>query len=506
MTTLTLTAADPSTAEADAVVIGIAPAGGSGMTANGLPHPRLLAGSDRVDAAFGGRLARILADLGATGKAGEVTRLASLGATTAPVVLAVGLGADDRGVKAIRGAAACATRALRGAGTAVLALPSADPAALAAQAEGAVLGGYSFLAFRHTSLADHKPAVREVRVTVARAKDKASAGALARARILAQAVTLVRDLVNTPPGDLPPAELANRAKHAAEEAGCDVELFDERALAKAGFGGLLGVGAGSTRPPRLVKITYRPGRKVRHVALIGKGITFDSGGLSLKPPTSMEGMKSDMAGAASVLATVIAAAQLHSPVAVTAWLACAENMPSGSAIRPGDVLNIYGGTRVEVLNTDAEGRLVLADALARAAEDGPDALIDIATLTGAQVVALGNRVGALMANDEALRSRVATAADAVGEDFWPMPLPEQLREKLESPVADLANVQPAGGREAGMLVAGLFLANFVPDGMSWAHLNVAGPAWHGGEPYAEVSKGGTGFGVRTLLATVESFG
>jgi len=157
-------------------------------------------------------------------------------------------------------------------------------------------------------------------------------------------------------------------------------------------------------------------------------------------------------------------------------------------------------------NTDAEGRLVLADALARAAEDRPDALIDIATLTGAQVVALGNRVGALMANDEALRSRVATAADAVGEDFWPMPLPEQLREKLESPVADLANVQLAGGREAGMLVAGLFLANFVPDGMSWAHLDVAGPAWHGGEPYAEVSKGGTGFGVRTLLATVESFG
>jgi leucyl aminopeptidase len=506
MTTLTLTTADPTTVKADAVVIGIAPAAvPAGKAAKAPAPPRLLAGSDKVDAAFGGRLARILTELGATGKAGEVTRLASLGATTAPVIVAVGLGPDDHAVGAVRGAAAAAARALRGAGTVVLALPTADRVALAAQVEGALLGGYSFTTFRHTSLAGHRAAIREVRVTVAGAKDKAAAAALHRGQVLAEAVTLVRDLVNTPPGHLPPAELAARAKKAAEAAGCTVEVFEEKALAKAGYGGLLGVGSGSVRPPRLVKISYRPGRTARHVALVGKGITFDSGGLSLKPPVSMESMKSDMAGAASVLAAVIAAARLKGPVAVTAWLACAENMPSGTAIRPGDVLDMYGGTRVEVLNTDAEGRLVLADALVRAAEDGPDAVIDIATLTGAQVVALGSRVGGLMSNDDALRGRVAGAADTAGESFWPMPLPEQLREKLDSPVADIANVQASGGREAGMLVAGVFLSTFVPDGLPWAHLDIAGPSWHVGEPYADVNKGGTGFGVRTLLATVESF-
>jgi leucyl aminopeptidase len=323
--------------------------------------------------------------------------------------------------------------------------------------------------------------------------------------VLAETAALCRDLVNTPPGDLPPATLAATAKATAEKVGLTVEVLDEKALAKGGYGGILGVGRGSGNPPRLTKISYAPPKATAHVALVGKGITFDSGGLSLKPPTSMETMKTDMAGAATVLAAVIAAARLKVPVAVTAWLPSAENMPSGTATRPGDVLTMYGGTTVEVLNTDAEGRLVLGDALARAAEESPDAIVDIATLTGAQVVALGNRVAGLMANDDGFRQTVADAAAAEGESVWPMPLPPDLRDKLDSPVADLQNVGPAGSRDGGMLVAGHFLAAFVPEGIPWAHLDIAGPSWHGGEAYGAVPKGATAFGLRTLVGIVESF-
>jgi leucyl aminopeptidase len=239
------------------------------------------------------------------------------------------------------------------------------------------------------------------------------------------------------------------------------------------------------------------------VALVGKGITFDSGGLSLKPPQSMETMKSDMAGAAAVLATAIAAARLELPVDVVSWLPLAENMPSGTAIRPSDVLTMYGGKRVEVLNTDAEGRLVLADALTRAAEESPDLIVDVATLTGAQIVALGNRVSAVMANDDALRDAVVAAGQRSGEAMWPMPLPPDLRKGLDSPIADLANMgdAKAGG---GMLVAGLFLQEFVAPGVRWAHLDIAGPSFNTGEPWGYTPKGGTGVPVRTLLEVLST--
>ena len=499
MTRLTLTTTDPAAARADAVVVGLAPGAGRQAT------PRLLPGAETLDAAFAGRLARLLADLGATGRAGEVTKLASLGATTAPVVLAVGLGQERPTARELRRAAAVATRALRGSGTVLLALPAAAPDLLEAEAEGALLGGYDFTEFRKISLAGRPAAARSVALYTGQARSRASTAAVARGRVIAEAVSLVRDLVNTPPGDLTPEQLAARARREGEAAGCAVEVLDEKALARRGYGGLIGVGAASAHPPRLVRISHRPARAARQIALVGKGITFDSGGLSLKPATAMESMKSDMAGAASVLGAVVAAARLQVPVSVTGWLACAENMPSGTATRPGDVLRIYGGTQVEVLNTDAEGRLVLADALVRAAEDGPDAMVDIATLTGSQIVALGNRVAALMANDDGLRDRVAAAAAAAGEDVWPMPLPGDLRERLDSSIADLTNVPPNGNRDAGMLVAGVFLSTFVPAGVPWAHLDIAGPSWHAGEAYGEVARGGTGFGVRTLLAAVESF-
>jgi leucyl aminopeptidase len=518
MTTVSMTTADPATAKADVVVIATMPSTpatkpsthdgpGTNEASGAAALPILAAGAKTIDAAFGKKLASVLAGLGGTGRAGEIVKVPALGTLGAPLLIAVGLGPDGPTPVRLRAAVASATRAAKGTKKVVLALPSSDVASVAAQAEGAISGGYDFTAFRTTSLAGRKPAARAVQVTAdGRALPIATArAAVKRGLVVGQALTFARDLINTPPRDLPPAGLAEQARKAAESVGVKVEILDEKALQRKGFGGHVGVGQGSPRPPRLVALRWAPPRATAHIALVGKGITFDSGGLSLKPPTSMETMKCDMSGAAAVAAAVVAAASLKSPVAVTGWLCCAENMPSGTAIRPSDVLTMYGGTRVEVLNTDAEGRLVLADGLARAAEDRPDAIIDIATLTGAAIVALGPKIAALMANDDAFRDRVAQAAASAGEELWPMPLPAEMRDRLDSSVADLANVPPSGGRDGGMLTAGLFLKHFVPDETPWAHLDIAGPAWNGGEASGDTAKGGVGFGVRTLLALIESY-
>jgi leucyl aminopeptidase len=309
----------------------------------------------------------------------------------------------------------------------------------------------------------------------------------------------VRDLVNAAPNELYPAAFAELARAAVKGTGAKVTVLDEKALAAGGYGGLLGVGQGSARGPRLVKVAWTPSRPAAKVALVGKGITFDSGGISIKPAAGMEAMKSDMAGAAAVLQTVVAAARLELPVAVTGWLCLAENMPSGTAMRPSDVITIRGGKTVEVLNTDAEGRLVMADGLVAAVEENPDVVLDIATLTGAQVVALGNRVSAVMGTDD-VRAEVLAAAEAAGEQFWPMPLPEELLSGLKSKVADLANI---GERAGGMLTAGVFLREFV-GATPWGHLDVAGPAFNEKSAHGYTPVGGTGVGVRTLLALLES--
>jgi leucyl aminopeptidase len=350
-----------------------------------------------------------------------------------------------------------------------------------------------------------KAPVAEVAVLVAKPRDKALAAALTRAGVVGEAVAVARDLINTAPGDLAPADLAAAAVRLAEGTSLQVRVLAEQELADGGFGGILGVGQGSSRPPRLVVVDHHPKGARGHLALVGKGITFDSGGLSLKPPAGMETMKSDMSGAAAVLAAVKAASDLGVPLRVTGWLAVAENMPSGTAIRPSDVLTMHGGTTVEVLNTDAEGRLVLGDALVAATAEHPDHVVDVATLTGAQVVALGNRVSAVMGNDDGFRDGVLAAAQRAGEQFWPMPLPRELRASLDSPVADLANI---GDRAGGMLVAGLFLQEFVGAGadgkpVPWAHLDIAGPAFLTGEAHGYTPKGGTGVAVRTLLALAE---
>jgi len=489
--TLRTSQESPRAARADAIIIGVT---------QGPDGPRLAPGAEDADAALGGKLAETLAALGATGQAEEVTRVASAGQLNAPLVAAVGLGEPPDGTasgstafdaEALRRAAGAAVRALV-AGKArriALALPARDPAEAEAVALGAVLGGYVF--DRYTG--GGKPTDTELILLA----DGDTDAAARRARVLADAVTLTRDLVNTAPSDLFPASFAAEAERIAGAAGLDIEVLDEKALTEGGYGGLVGVGQGSVHPPRLVRVAYTHPDAAKTVVLAGKGITFDSGGLSLKPSKSMEAMKSDMSGAAAVLAAVAAVAALGPAVNVVGYLPLAENMPGGSAQRPSDVITIYDGQTVEVLNTDAEGRLVLADALARSGADSPDLLIDVATLTGAQLVALGPRIMGVMANGDAVRNGVVDAARRAGEQAWPMPLPEELRKGLDSSVADIANVTP--DRNGGMLVGGLFLREFVPDGVRWAHLDIAGPAFHEGEPYGYTPKGGTGAAVRCLV-------
>jgi leucyl aminopeptidase len=464
---------------ADAVVVGVR------STKAG---PRLAPGAEPVDAALGGRLAEALTALGAKGKLDEVVKIPTLGQADFPLVVGTGLGNDPHGSEHARRAAGAALRALTGHRRVHLAIDGSA----GALAEGALLGAYAFTTYKS---APTKPVIRTITVagpTSARAEVR-------RAMVVADAVTLTRDLVNTPPNDLYPETFARRAAALAEEHGLSVEVLDEKALRRGKYGAILGVGQGSARPPRLVRISYRPARATAHVALVGKGVTFDSGGLNLKT-ANLTWMKSDMGGAAAVIASVVALATLEVKVAVTVTVPMVENMPSGSSYRPSDILTLRDGSTVEVTDTDAEGRLILADAIARAAEDAPDRLIEVSTLTGAQLVALGPRVIGAMGEPQ-WRDDVVAAANATGETAWAMPLPDELRAGLDSPVADLLNL-PAE-RFGGMLVAGRFLGEFVPDGLPWVHLDIAGPAFNNGGPRDYTPKGGTGAGVRTIIAAVE---
>ncbi len=443
--------------------------------------------------------------LSATGGSEQVHRLVVKSLPVASV-LTVGLGKprDEWPADLIRRAAGSAARALGSAEAVITTLAElSGDGVLEATVEGLVLGSYRFTAFRSDKTAPKDPGLRAVTVlsTVKTAKAQA-----AHAAAVATAVGTARDFVNTPPSHLFPAEFASRAKALGESVGLDVEILDDKALDKQGYGGVVGVGKGSARLPRLVRLTHRGSRLAKKpklakkVALVGKGITFDTGGISIKPAASMHYMTSDMGGAAAVIATVALAAQLELPIDVTATVPMAENMPSSTAQRPGDVLTQYGGTTVEVLNTDAEGRLILADAIVRACEDNPDYLIETSTLTGAQTVALGARTPGVMGSDE-FRDRVAAISQAVGENGWAMPLPDELKDDLKSTVADLANI--SGQRFAGMLVAGVFLREFVADGVNWAHIDVAAPAYNTGGPWGYTPKGGTGVPTRTMFAVLE---
>jgi leucyl aminopeptidase len=377
--------------------------------------------------------------------------------------------------------------------------------AVQAVVEGLLLGSYRFTQYKSGQIPDtpQKPAMTRVTIIgTARTDAKLSKAALRRGQVVAEAVQWARDLVNMPALDCTPAFLAKQAQAMARETGLECKIWSETELRKGGFGGILGVGSGSVNPPRMIELRYRgAGARDVPIGLTGKGISFDSGGLSIKPADSMEWMKSDKGGAASILATMRAVAQLQPKVNVIAAIPCAENMPSGSAIRPGDVLRHRNGKTSEVLNTDAEGRLVLADALAYLSEQKPRprVIIDTATLTGACMIALGEEIFGVMGNDPALIRDIVSAGEQVGEQGWELPLWKGYRRLIDSEVADIKNV---GKRYGGAITAAWFLAEFV-DGVPWAHLDIAGPAFadKAGDYWP---KGATGVPVRTLIRYVLS--
>ncbi|GAA1349192.1 leucyl aminopeptidase [Falsarthrobacter nasiphocae] len=456
-----------------------------------------LAESDLAD------LTRALGQVGFTGEKDAVARLPRVSGDLDTPVVVVGLGklADGQATtQVLRHAAGTAVRAVKDVARLTFDVAGFDAGLGQALLEGAVLGSYRYTGYK--SSASPRSLTEVVWHASDVPADEAEAAAH-RAQTVARGVAETRSLVNTSALQLFPESFADAAVAAAKEAGVKATVLDDTELAEKGYGGLTFVGMGSSRGPRLVRLEYAPKSSQGKVAFVGKGITFDTGGISIKPAANMHEMKSDMAGAATVLATVLTAARLELDVTVIGYLALAENMPSATAGRPGDIITMFGGKTVEVLNTDAEGRLVMGDALAAASLDEPDAIVDIATLTSAALVALGKRTAGVMGDDD-VADALLDAADAVDEPLWEMPIPEEMRGTLDSTQADLANI---GQREGGMLIAAAFLREFVGETegerIPWAHVDIAGPSFNAGSPYGHVTKEGTGYGVRTLVAYLE---
>ncbi|MFZ9641134.1 MAG: leucyl aminopeptidase [Candidatus Nanopelagicaceae bacterium] len=454
-------------------------------------------------------LLKTLNQVGATGAADEVIKIPS---SNPELIVFTGLGDSTKSYtgEVLRRASGAAARALHGTPDAAFSLPYSSPRDLAAIAEGALLGSYIYTEFRSTTKSDVKPPLKNIEL-LSRSAGKTEVRSLVkRAEIIAEQVHRIRDFVNAPANHLNPEIFATKFKKLASAAGLKAEIFTDTQLKSQGFGGITSVGQGSASKPRLLHVTYVPkggskAKKPKRIALVGKGITFDTGGYALKPREGMVTMKCDMSGAATVIAAAIAIAQLKLPIEVHAWAALAENMVSDTATRPSDVITMYGGKTVEVLNPDAEGRLVLGDALVKAAEVGKklgglDGIVDVATLTGAQSIALGTRTAAVMTNNEKFQETFLNAVKLSGELFWPMPLPEELRASLDSPIADIANI---GDRMGGMLVAGLFLKEFVDPQLPWLHLDIAGPAFNSGKEYGYTPEGGTGMSLASLVTLAE---
>ena len=489
--TLTATSQRADAVRADLLVVPAGPDGPIGTASAALTR------------ALGADIDAVVAAGGFEGKPGQTALLATGGRLPAAAVLLVGVG-DPAAVTAdgLRRAGAALARSATKVRTVATSLVDAAPKsvgpALAAQAvaEGVLLGAYQFLEYKSQATAT---ALRRVSVLDGRAEVRRG---LDRGAAIARAATWARDAVNEPANGQSPAEFAAEARRLLARTGVTVQVLTEAQIRAHRMGGVIGVGQGSTRPPRFLKISYEPARRgPGHLALVGKGVVFDSGGLSLKTPAGMETMKTDMSGAAAVVATMSVLRAVGVRTRVTAYVPLVENMPSGTAIRPGDVLKFRNGKTVEVLNTDAEGRLILADALALAVDDKVDAIIDLATLTGACVVALGEKIAGLMGNHDAWSDQVRAAADRAGESVWPLPLPAEYRKMLDSEVADLKNVSSGG--YGGALTAGIFLQQFVGD-RPWVHLDIAGPSRAPSDD-GYLTKGGTGFGVRTLVELVDGF-
>lgn len=476
-----------------------------------------------VDAALGGQITQLIAAGELTGRPNQVVVLHTAGRLPAERVIVVGLGKrPEFGADAVRQAAAAAARAARRhnvAAVAAAALGAGEggldaAAAAGATAEGALLGLYTFDRYRTAAKARHladeeeqereRPHVHEVAVLDAGASSFAAvAASVERARILAGAANHARDLVNTPGNDLTPTGLAEEAKKVGAERGIAVEVLDRAAMERLGMGAALAVGRGSAEPPYFIVMRYRgrPESDALDAAFVGKGLTFDSGGLDLKPASSMEHMYSDMAGAAAVICALEAAAQLKARANVAALVAAVESMPSGHAVRPGDIVRAVNGKTIEVNDTDAEGRLTLADAVAYAKKLGAPRIVDIATLTGAVFTALGRHYSGVVANDQALARLLLAAAGRAGEPMWEFPTSPDYRDQLSSDVADIKNFASGGG---GAITAGMFIGEFA-GGTPWAHIDIAATGWlasrHGYHP-----RGGTGCGTRTLAVLAEMLG
>ena len=492
----TASSTSPASAAVDLLAVPVAKGGALGP------------GADAVDAALGGGLAAFLEETGFDGGLGTTLAVPTAGKLRAQAAILVGIGDPaDLTVDGLRRAAAAVAKRSTKATSVATTLAQAgafggaaldDAAAAQAVTEGFALGGYQYLDYK----GDAKPSKLR-RVTLLGAANGAVKDAIARGSVVGEAAVWARDLVNTPAKEKSPAAMAAAAQRYLRGSGVRVQVLDLAQIRAQRLGGVLGVGQGSQQTPRFLKMTYTPSRATgAPLALVGKGVVFDSGGLSLKTGSGMETKKTDMSGGAAVIAAMGTLAKLGVRHKVNAYVPLVENMPSGTAIRPGDVLKIRNGKTVEVLNTDAEGRLILADALSLACEDGAAAIVDLATLTGACMVALGDKIAGLMANDGAWRDQVQTAADRAGEPVWPLPLPKEYRKLLESEIADLKNISSGG--YGGALTAGLFLQEFVTPDMPWAHLDIAGPARANGDD-GYLVKGGTGFGVRTLIELITNF-
>ncbi|WP_017935174.1 leucyl aminopeptidase [Nocardioides sp. Iso805N] len=489
MTSYSLRTASPTKTRAEAVVVGVV---------QGAKGPELAAGAEDVAHTYGRKLRGLLASLGVSGKAGEVTRLPAGEAMAAQLLVLVGLGSTVNAA-AVRRAAGVAARAVPNVTSVAIALPADSAELVRGVTEGSILGGYAFTVYK-SGAESQAPADVILLSPIARQAEAVSA--FEQAQVLAAAVGTVRDWVNTPAADLTPPVFADAVVAAAAEVpGVSATVYDEQQLAELGCGGILAVGAASVAPPRLVELSYQPEDPIAHVAFVGKGITYDTGGLTIKPGGAMTHMKTDMHGAASVVQATLVIARLGLPVRVSAFVPMAENMISGAAMRPGDVITHYGGTTSEMLNADAEGRLVLADALVRATEVSPDAIVDVATLTGHMVTALGDKITGVMGTPGMVEAILA-AAEVSGEDAWPMPLPEIMDERIRSSkIADLAQFDFI--RWGGGLFAAAFLREFT-GGLPWAHLDIAGPSWHGGGATGHITPGATGTATATLVDYVRA--
>ena len=468
----------------------------------------VLAGAARdVDSLLGGLIHAISSDGEFRGDQGELLTLHPAGQLAVKRVIVVGLGAQEKiDARVMRRASATAARHLQqtGAHQVTLAIPSEEfniglAESVQAEIEGALFGLYTFKKYKHTSASGNGPGITSVDLLAGTANSAALERAMRHGIVLAEATNFARDLVNEPPNVLTPSELANRAGAMATQFGLECEILDRARMQELGMGGLLAVAQGSAEPPKFIILRYRgaPQSSEGGIALVGKGITFDSGGLSIKTAEQMQTMKTDMGGAAAVIGAMSAIAALKPAINVTALVPTTENMPGGTAYRPGDILRIMNGRTIEIVNTDAEGRLVLVDALSYAVKEGLAPIIDVATLTGGITVALGSVMTGLFCNDQALCDELIAAGKDVGEKFWPMPLDEEYEEDIQS---DIADIKQTGGRSASSAKAAKILEHFVGDAQ-WAHLDIAGTSYIDYQkPYQE--KGATGVTVRTLAEFV----